>query len=166
MADRCRHEAWEESRPATPTSTVSRTCADCRAYLGNGFAPDPSCFAPTRTVRVIDTHAPADGSPTAEGGGGERRPCAKWDNFAPGLHALDIIGEWGAMVEEPPHGHDSAGTRYGVGGKCLGTVPGRDAVAAKIAAEDAAARLLVDALLDLGPAAEGLLREAMGRVGK
>lgn len=37
----CRHEAWEESLPASD-GLVSRRCAEpsCRAYLGGNFLPD------------------------------------------------------------------------------------------------------------------------------
>lgn len=85
MGDRCRHEAWEESRPASPRHTVSRTCADCRVFLGDGFPPDPSWFAPTRTVRAIDTHTPADGSP----GESERR--AAETSVAEALASMPVV---------------------------------------------------------------------------
>lgn len=43
---RCKHEAWVESEPSSPSDKVSRTCADCKKFLGDGFTPDPRWFSP------------------------------------------------------------------------------------------------------------------------
>lgn len=103
------------------------------------------------TCAIVDTETPA---PPAE----ERRPAAGWREALPGYYVLDVTATLTAHVERMANG--AAWWTWVDGDSKRGRLEGGALAAAQLAAEDAAARLLVDAIAAL-PNARAVLVAAL-----
>ena len=139
--------------------------ADIRV-AGHCGCPPPSEWAVAGYVSTyhIDSEAGlrifADAVRDAATPAEERRPAAGWREALPGYYVLDVTATLTAHVERMANG--AAWWVWADGDTKRGRLEGGTLEAAQLAAEDAAARLLVDAVLALGPDAALEVAEAIG----